>query len=227
VATETIAELAGVELTYPGPPPVTAVRGCDLVIRSGEFVAVTGASGSGKSSLLNVMGLLDEPTAGHYLIDGLDVAHLSDTERTAVRARQIGFVFQAFHLIAHRTAVENVTLGLLYSQVRRRDRLPRAQAALARVGLAHRMDALPSTLSGGEQQRVAIARALACQPSLLLCDEPTGNLDSATTDSMLDLLTELNTSGVTLVVVTHEQVVAARAQRVLRMLDGVLVEDRQ
>jgi putative ABC transport system ATP-binding protein len=219
-----VADLVAVELTYPGPPPVTAVRGCNLSVRAGEFAAVIGASGSGKSSLLNVMGLLDEPTAGAYVLNGLDVAHLSDTERTAVRARSIGFVFQAFHLIDHRTATENVALGLLYSQVRRRERAARAREALDLVGLSHRADALPSTLSGGERQRVAIARALAGRPALLLCDEPTGNLDSGTTDTVLDLLSELHRDGVTIVVITHDMHVADRAERVLRMRDGVLTE---
>jgi len=223
-AGEIVVELRGVGLTYPGPPKVTAVRDCDLALRAGEYAAITGASGSGKSSLLNVLGLLDEPTAGSYRLNGLDVARLSDTERTAVRARDIGFVFQAFHLLEYRTAAENVALGLLYSQAPRRERAAKARQALDRVGLSHRADAVPAKLSGGERQRVAIARALSGEPTLLLCDEPTGNLDSATTDTVLDLLGELHAGGVAIVMITHEQSVAARADRVLVMRDGRLSE---
>ncbi|MDR1449761.1 MAG: ABC transporter ATP-binding protein [Propionibacteriaceae bacterium] len=219
-----VAELRGIELTYPGPPPVAAVRGCDLQIRAGEYVAITGASGSGKSSLLNIIGLLDQPTAGAYRLNGLDVAQLSDGQRTAARARAIGFVFQSFHLIGQRTATENVALGMLYAQVRRPERLRRARQTLAQVGLAARAEAVPPQLSGGEQQRVAIARALASQPSLLLCDEPTGNLDSAATATVLDLLARLHDDGVTIVMITHDPAVARRAERVLVMDDGRLGE---
>ncbi|MEU6357438.1 ABC transporter ATP-binding protein [Streptomyces sp. NPDC047072] len=221
-----VVELAAVELTYPSVPPVAAVRSCDLTVRGGEYVAVVGASGSGKSSLLNVLGLLDRPTAGRYLLDGVDTTGLPDAERTALRAHRIGFVFQAFHLLPHRTAVENVMLGLLYSQVPRRRRRALAAQALERVGLGHRLDAEPTTLSGGERQRVAIARALAVQPSLLLCDEPTGNLDSATARTVLDLIAGLHREGVTIVMITHDTSVADGAGRVVRMRDGVLTQDR-
>lgn len=218
------AWLSGIELTYPGPPPVEAVKPCDFTVNRGDFVAITGASGSGKSSLLNVLGLLDEPTAGTYRLDGVDVAGLSDTGRTAIRARKIGFVFQSFHLIEQRTATENVALGLLYSQVSRRQRDEMARAALKRVSLAHRLNAMPTTLSGGERQRVAIARALAGEPDMVLCDEPTGNLDSRTTQSVLDLLAELHAQARTIVLITHEQEVATHAQRVMHMRDGRLTE---
>lgn len=222
--TDVVARLSGIELTYPGPPPVTAVRQCDLQVNDGDYLAITGASGSGKSSLLNILGLLDEPTAGSYLLGGMDAARLCDVERTAMRARSIGFVFQAFHLIAHRTAAENVELGMLYTPIGRKERAREARDALARVGLSHRADAVPATLSGGERQRVAIARALVSRPTLLLCDEPTGNLDSGTTDTVLDLLAELHGSGATIIVITHEQHVAQRAERILTMRDGELAE---
>ncbi|MEW2077965.1 MULTISPECIES: ABC transporter ATP-binding protein [unclassified Streptomyces] len=221
-----VVDLAELELVYPVEPPVTAVRSCDLTVRGGEYVAVVGASGSGKSSLLNVIGLLDRPTSGRYRLDGIDTTGLSDAERTELRARRVGFVFQAFHLLPYRTAAENVMLGLMYGGVPRRRRAALAARALERVGMGHRLHAEPTTLSGGERQRVAIARALAVRPSLLLCDEPTGNLDSATARTVLDLIAELHGEGVTVVVITHDASVAAGAGRVVRMRDGVLTEDR-
>lgn len=217
----------GLGLTYPGPPAVEAIQDCDLTVHRGQFVAIVGPSGSGKSSLLNIVGLLDKATTGSYELDGINTGALSDVDRAAVRARRIGFVFQAFHLLPHRTAAENVMLGLLYSGVHRKQRSAIARDALERVGLSHRINALPTTLSGGERQRVAIARALAGQPSLLLCDEPTGNLDSTTADTVLALITELNVEGVTVLMITHNGEVAARAQRVVRMKDGVLTEQTQ
>jgi putative ABC transport system ATP-binding protein len=222
--TPPVIELEQASLTYSGPPPVAALRPCDLVIRQGEFVALVGPSGSGKSTFLNIVGLLDSPTGGRYLLDGIDTGRLNDAARSALRGQRIGFVFQAFHLLPHRTALENVQLALVYQRVPRRERSARAREALARVGLSHRVDALPTTLSGGERQRVAIARALAGWPSLLLCDEPTGNLDTATAAQILDLLEELNASGVTLVVITHDPAVAGRGTRTLRIRDGVLAE---
>ncbi|MFI2507234.1 ABC transporter ATP-binding protein [Streptomyces sp. NPDC018972] len=221
-----VVDLAELELVYPVEPPVTAVRSCDLTVRGGEYVAVVGASGSGKSSLLNVIGLLDRPTSGRYRLDGIDTTGLSDAERTELRARRVGFVFQSFHLLPYRTAAENVMLGLMYGGVPRRRRAALAARALERVGMGHRLHAEPTTLSGGERQRVAIARALAVRPSLLLCDEPTGNLDSATARTVLDLIAELHGEGVTVVVITHDASVAAGAGRVVRMRDGVLTEDR-
>ncbi|MFB7591201.1 ABC transporter ATP-binding protein [Streptomyces sp. NPDC056169] len=213
-----------VGLTYPGPPPVQALRPCELAIKKGEFVTVVGPSGSGKSTFLNVAGLLDAPTEGTYLLDGIDTAALSDGDRTALRGRRIGFVFQAFHLMPHRSAMENVMLSMVYSAVPRAERRTRAREALERVGLAHRVDALPGRLSGGERQRVAIARALAGRPSLLLCDEPTGNLDSGNAETVLALLGELHASGMTVVVITHDSEVAARAGRTVTIRDGVLSE---
>lgn len=223
-----VIEFRGVALTYPGPPPVPAFRPSDLRIEPGEYITVVGPSGSGKSTFLNVVGLLDAPTAGTYLLDGIDTGELPDADRTALRGRRIGFVFQSFHLLPHRSAVENVQLAMLYNQaVVRADRLARARAALRRVGLGHRIDALPTRLSGGERQRVATARALVASPSLLLCDEPTGNLDSGTAESILALLDELHGDGMTVVVITHDPGVAARARRTLTIRDGELSETRR
>ncbi|MFI8102211.1 ABC transporter ATP-binding protein [Streptomyces sp. NPDC086023] len=215
-----VIEFRGVALTYPGPPPVEALKECDLTVNRGEFVAVVGPSGSGKSTFLNVAGLLDTPTRGRYLLDGIDTAALPDRSRTALRGRRIGFVFQSFHLLPHRTALENTALAMLYTSVPRAERLARAAEALSRVGLSPRADATPGHLSGGERQRVAIARALAGRPSLLLCDEPTGNLDSENAASVLALLDELHAAGLTLLVITHDREVAARAGRTLTIRDG-------
>ncbi|MDB1086417.1 ABC transporter ATP-binding protein [Streptomyces sp. ACA25] len=212
----------GIGLTYPGPPPVTALRPCSLTVRPGEFITVVGPSGSGKSTFLHVAGLLDSPTEGRYLLDGIDTGTLNDAERTALRGRRIGFVFQSFHLLPHRSATENVTLAMLYTGVPPRQRRDRAREALIRVGLGHRLDAAPTRLSGGERQRVAIARALVGRPSLLLCDEPTGNLDTATASSVLALLGELHAEGMTVVVITHDPHVAARGERTVTIRDGQL-----
>lgn len=222
--TAPLIDLRAVSVTYPGPPPVTALRPTDLHVAAGEHVAIVGPSGSGKSTLLNVLGLLDRPTAGRYGLDGVDVASLTEAGRTALRGRRIGFVFQSFHLIGYRTALENVELGQVYAGTPRAERRRNAEAALAAVGLGHRRHALPTTLSGGESQRVAIARALVGSPALLLCDEPTGNLDSATAAGILDLFDDLHATGVTLVVITHDPAVAARARRALTIRDGRLTE---
>ncbi|WP_051095008.1 ABC transporter ATP-binding protein [Streptomyces sp. LaPpAH-108] len=224
VGSDTVLDFRAVGRTYPGPPPVTALRSASLSVRQGDFVTVSGPSGSGKSTFLNIAGLLDTPTEGQYLLDGVDVGCLADAERTAVRGRRIGFVFQSFHLMPHRTAHENVELGMVYAGVRRRERAERAREALHSVGLGHRLDALPGRLSGGERQRVAIARALVVRPALLLCDEPTGNLDSATADAVLALLDGLNDQGMTLVVITHDPAVAVRGSRRITIRDGVLSE---
>jgi putative ABC transport system ATP-binding protein len=219
-----VIELRGLARTYPGPPPVPALRPADLVIEAGDYVAITGPSGSGKSTLLHLLGLLDTPTAGSYLLDGLDTSTLSDRDRSALRGRRIGIVFQAFHLLAYRTALENVLLAELYNQAPRGTRLPAAAGALESVGLGHRLDALPTTLSGGECQRVAIARALVNRPSLLLCDEPTGNLDSRNAATLMDLLDQLNSGGLTIVIITHDAAVAARAGRRIAISDGIVSE---
>ncbi|AUY52489.1 ABC transporter ATP-binding protein [Streptomyces sp. CB01881] len=215
-----VIELRQAGLTYPGPPEVAALRPCDLTVQRGEYVTIVGPSGAGKSTFLNIVGLLDEPTCGSYLLDGIDTAAASDAERTALRGTRIGFVFQSFHLLAHRTARENVELAMVYQRTPRGARKQRAEQALRRVGLGHRLDALPTRLSGGERQRVAIARALAAEPSLLLCDEPTGNLDSQTAASVLDLLDALHRDGMTIAVITHDPEVARRGQRTITIRDG-------
>ncbi|MER7957462.1 ABC transporter ATP-binding protein [Streptomyces sp. NPDC096030] len=221
-APEPVIEFRRVGLTYPGPPPVEALRPCDLTVRRGEFVAVVGPSGSGKSTFLNIAGLLDAPTDGMYLLDGIDTGTLRDADRTALRGRRIGFVFQSFHLLPQRSALENVMLALVYNGTSRRERPERARRALEQVGLGHRVDALPTRMSGGERQRVAVARALVTRPSLLLCDEPTGNLDTANADSVLALLEQLHEDGMTVLVITHDPLVAARAKRTVTIRDGVL-----
>jgi putative ABC transport system ATP-binding protein len=219
-----VIELRGLARTYPGPPPVPALRPADLVIEAGDYVAVTGPSGSGKSTLLHLLGLLDSPTAGSYLLDGLDTSRLGDRDRSALRGSRIGFVFQAFHLLPYRTALENVLLAQMYNQTPRSARVRAAVDALDAVRLGHRLDALPTTLSGGECQRVAIARALVNRPSLLLCDEPTGNLDSQNAAALMDLLDQLNAAGFTIVVITHDVSVAAHGGRTIAISDGVLSE---
>jgi ABC-type lipoprotein export system ATPase subunit len=219
-----VVELRGLTRTYGSDPPVQALRSVDLTIRAGEWMAIVGPSGSGKSTLLNILGCLDRPTTGSYLIEGIDAAGLTDDERAAVRAQMIGFVFQTFHLLSHRTALENVMLAEVYSGGERTGREERALAALERVGMVKRRDFLPTKLSGGEQQRVAIARALLGSPRLLLCDEPTGNLDTVNTESLLALFDGLAEQGLTLVVITHDEDVATHARRVVRIVDGQLTE---
>ncbi|MGW1775076.1 ABC transporter ATP-binding protein [Streptomyces sp. NPDC002104] len=222
-----VIEFRQVGLTYPGPPPVAAFRPSDLVVHRGEFITVVGPSGSGKSTFLNITGLLDTPTTGTLLLDGIDTSRLKDTERTTLRGRHIGFVFQAFHLLPHRSARENVELAMVYGGAPRRERPERAREALARVGLGHRTEALPTRMSGGERQRVAIARALVARPSLLLCDEPTGNLDTGNAEAVLQLLEALNAEGITIVLITHDLAVAARGRRTVTIRDGILSESEQ
>ncbi len=219
-----VVELAGAARVFPGTPPVEALKPTDLVIETGDYIGIVGPSGSGKSTLLHLLGLLDTPSSGVYRLDGIDIALLSDGERAGVRSARIGFVFQSFHLLAHRSNVENVMLAEIYRPDSRKQRRERAIAALEMVGLGHRLDAFPTTLSGGERQRVAVARALVGRPSLLLADEPTGNLDSKTSAQILDLFDDLHRQGLTLAVITHDPDVSARAQRRVQIKDGVLTD---
>ena len=208
-----------------GDTEVRAVDGVDLVVERGDYVAVMGASGSGKSTLMNIIGCLDVPSRGRYLLDGIDVRRLDEKRQALVRNRKIGFVFQSFNLIPRTSAVSNVELPMAYARVRPAERRRRALAALDLVGLGARADHTPAQLSGGQQQRVAIARAIGTDPVLLLADEPTGALDSTSTDDVLNLFDDLNSAGRTLVVITHEDEVAAHAKRVLRMRDGQVRSD--
>lgn len=223
-ATTSVLELHEVGRRFGTDPPVHALVDVDLRVDPGEWLAISGPSGSGKSTLLNVIGCLDRHTSGTYLFDGVDTATLSDGERAGLRSRCIGFVFQSFHLLPHRPVLQNVMLAEVYRKQSHRGRRDRALAALEQVELTHRADFLPTRLSGGEQQRVAIARALVGSPSLLLCDEPTGNLDSRTTASIIDLFEALHQEGLTLIIVTHEEDIAARASRRVRIVDGSLTE---
>jgi ABC-type lipoprotein export system ATPase subunit len=220
-----VIELQQIGRTFGSDPPVVALRDVELVLRHGTSLAIVGPSGSGKSTLLNVLGCLDRPSTGTYLFDGIDVGGLSDDQRAALRAEGIGFVFQTFNLLAHRTVLENVMLAEVYRGMSSEGRADRARAALGRVHMSHREAFLPTKLSGGEQQRVAIARALQGDPSVLLCDEPTGNLDSVNTESVLSLFDDLGEAGLTIVIVTHEDAVAARTDRRVHMIDGRLTEE--
>ena len=222
--TAPVVELVGLSRSYPGSPPVHALRDADLLIERGDYLAIVGPSGSGKSTLLHLLGLLDRPTSGIYALDGVDTASLDDRERAGMRAHRIGFVFQSFHLLASRTTAENVMLSEVYRKGSRKERRERAVDALERVGLGHRVDAMPTTLSGGERQRVAVARALVGRPSLLLADEPTGNLDTATSEQILELFRELHDDGLTLAVITHDLEVADVAERRVQIRDGQLSE---
>ena len=223
-----LIELARVERTFRlGDSEVHALQGLDLRIDAGEYVAVMGPSGSGKSTLLNILGLLDQPSRGRLLLEGRDVTTLSPDEQAAVRSRRIGFVFQSFHLVPRLSAAENIALPMVLAGIAPKERQARVAQALKDYGLAPRADHRPSELSGGQRQRVAIARATIMQPPLLLADEPTGNLDRATGDEVVRLLEELNARGVTLIVVTHDASLGARARRRLMMEDGQLRRDER
>ncbi|KDB51509.1 ABC transporter related [Sphaerotilus natans subsp. natans DSM 6575] len=223
-----LIELAQVERTFRlGDSEVHALQGLDLGIEAGEYVAVMGPSGSGKSTLLNILGLLDQPSRGRLLLEGRDVTTLSPDEQAAVRSRRIGFVFQSFHLVPRLSAAENIALPMVLAGIAPKERQARVAQALKDYGLAQRADHRPSELSGGQRQRVAIARATIMQPPLLLADEPTGNLDRATGDEVVRLLEALNARGVTLIVVTHDASLGARARRRLMMEDGQLRRDER
>jgi putative ABC transport system ATP-binding protein len=210
---------------YPGDPPTRVLHGVDLVVRQGELVAIVGPSGSGKSTLLHIMGTLDRPTSGDVQVAGYDVARLTDRQLSALRSREIGFVFQQFFLLPGMSATDNVADGLLYTGRRLRDRRGQARVALERVGLGYRLDYNTEKLSGGERQRVAIARALVGEPSVVLADEPTGNLDSRSGDALVALLHELNEDGSTIVVITHDKDVAGSLRRQVAMRDGLIEAD--
>jgi putative ABC transport system ATP-binding protein len=221
-----VIEVHGVSKVFAlGQIRVQALRDVSLRIDAGDFVAIMGSSGSGKSTLMNILGCLDVPTSGRYLIDGVDVSHMDEDDLSDLRNRKIGFVFQSFNLVARTSALVNVELPLAYAGLRGVKRKTRAERALASLGMADRMRHQPSELSGGQQQRVAVARALVTNPSLILADEPTGNLDSHSTEDILRIFSHLNEEGRTVVLITHEPDVAAQAKRVIRLSDGEVVED--
>ena len=222
-----VLQLEQVAKSYGDDPPVPVLQGVGFSIGAGELVAIVGPSGSGKSTLLHLMGTLERPTSGRVWVTGLDVAELSDRQLAAVRATRIGFVFQQFFLAEHSTLLENVADGLLYAGVPAERRREQAAEALAAVGLGERLRARPTQLSGGERQRVAIARALVGSPAIVLADEPTGNLDSATGEQIMALIEQLNGQGATIVVITHEHAIADRCPRRIQLLDGRIVSDRR
>lgn len=220
-----VMELIEVGKSYPGNPPVEALRGINLVVHRGELLALVGTSGSGKSTMLNIMGALDRPTSGKLCVDGQDLSNFSDRELSTLRGSRIGFIFQQFHLIAGLSVLENVSTGLLYQGINRSLRMEKATQLLSRVGLGDRMTHLPHELSGGQQQRVAIARALMGDPAIVLADEPTGNLDSETSEEIMGLIHQLNEGGSTIVVVTHDGELARSLPGVVTLLDGVVKSD--
>ncbi len=209
----------------PGENEVRALDHVDLKINRNEFVAIIGQSGSGKSTLMNMLGCLDVPTSGSYILNGQDVSHLTDDELSDIRNREIGFIFQGFNLIPGLTALENVELPLIYRGVPKKERIRLSQVALEKVGLGKRMTHKPSEMSGGQQQRVAIARAIAQAPPVILADEPTGNLDSGSTAEIMEILKELHSEGRTVILITHDNEIAARAKRIIRIMDGRIVAD--
>lgn len=223
-----VIALMDVVKRYPmGSNDVVAVRGVSMLVEPGEFVAIMGASGSGKSTLMNIIGCLDVPTSGHYRLDGVNIRDLDDRELSRIRNRKIGFVFQSFNLLARMSALQNVELPLAYAGVKSKKRRVFAEAALESVGLGERMNHYPSEMSGGQQQRVAVARAIVTNPALVLADEPTGNLDTTSSIDVMSVFTNLHAQGRTVVMITHEEDIAAYATRVIRLRDGQIVDDRR
>jgi putative ABC transport system ATP-binding protein len=221
---ELLVELRDVTRSFPGPPEIQALRGVNLTIKHGDYLSIVGPSGSGKSTMLNILGLLDRPSVGEYRLEGVLTSNLDERARATERAHRIGFVFQSFHLLSRRTVLENVMMPMLYNGTSRTEREPRSVSALERVGLAERSSYLPNFLSGGERQRVAIARAVASRPSILLADEPTGNLDQTTAGEIMALFEELNAEGLTVAIITHDVELARRASRSVRINRGRLSE---
>ena len=219
--------LQNVVKEYPGPPPVRALAGVSLNVQQGELLGIVGASGSGKSTLLHVMGTLARPTSGSIFIDGLDTAGMTENALAGIRSKKIGFIFQEFFLLPGVSAVENVANGLLYSGIQKTERIERSLIALQKVGLSHRSNHHPNEMSGGEQQRVAVARALVNEPTFILADEPTGNLDSRSTEALMKLFVELNQSGTTIVLITHDLEVAHSLPRRITIKDGLVETDSQ
>lgn len=228
VSVRPVIEVGDVHRIYgEGETAVHALRGVSFTVDVGDYVAIRGTSGSGKSTLMNILGCLDAPTSGHYVLEGHDVSRLDDSQQAVLRNRRIGFVFQSFNLLRRTSAIANVELPLVYAGLSRKDRRRRAMAALELVGLADRIHHLPNELSGGQQQRVAVARALVTSPSLVLADEPTGNLDSTSTEEVLVALDHLNVVGRTIVVITHEDLVAEHTKRTIELLDGMITGDHR
>jgi len=223
---QAVLEIKGIGKTYViGDVVVEALRSVDLQIKKGEYVALMGPSGSGKSTLMNILGCLDTPSRGKYLLNGTDVSHMSDNELAQIRNKEIGFIFQTFNLLARNTSLENVALPLVYAGIGKKERLAIARDSLKSVGLADRVDHKPNELSGGQRQRVAIARALVNKPAIILADEPTGNLDTKTSHEIMDLLEEIHQQGNTVIIVTHEEDIAKRAKRIVRLRDGLIESD--
>jgi len=223
---ETVIKLEKIVKNYKvGTQIVRALRSVSLSINKGEYVAIMGASGSGKSTLMNVIGCLDTPTSGTYILSNSDVSHLSDDELAEIRNKEIGFVFQTFNLLPRNTALENVMLPLVYAGIKKQERIMKAEKILAEVGLSDRIEHKPNELSGGQRQRVAVARALVNNPSILLADEPTGNLDSKISEEIMQLFAEIHRKGNTLIVVTHEESIALHAHRIIRLKDGEIESD--
>ena len=221
-----IIEIKGITRNFPlGSETVYVLKGIDLVINKGEYVALMGPSGSGKSTLMNILGCLDTPTAGSYILNGKVVSEMHDDELAEIRNKEIGFVFQTFNLMPRTTALDNVALPMVYAGYSKEDRNKRASEVLTQVGLADRMDHKPNQLSGGQRQRVAVARALVNKPSIILADEPTGNLDSKTSVEIMNLFNEIHANGNTVILVTHEEDIAAHAHRIIRVKDGIIEKD--